>query len=105
MATLLFLDHGSEVFLSNLISAERTPSFFAFVGTLSQPIFCNMPNYGLRDPGTRGSERSEISVNMEVGEVNQSASIDTPHPAPPGMTCDGRRQGVGSGASQESLTS
>ena len=51
----------------------------------------------------RGSERSEILVTMEVGEVNQSASIGTAPPPPPGMICDGEKAGGGIWGHQESL--
>ena len=40
-----------------------------------RPHFGIWQNYGLGDPGRKGSERAEKWGNVEVGEVNPSASI------------------------------
>lgn len=59
IVTLLFLDHGSQIFLfSLLISVSRTPSVSAFVGMLSPSTFWNMPKLWagrLRKEGVRES--------------------------------------------------
>ena len=64
IVTLLFLDHGSQVFLfSLLISVARTPSVSAFTGMLSPSTFWNMAKLWAGRPRKEG-----VRESREVGK-------------------------------------
>lgn len=64
IVTLLFLGHGSQVFLfSLLISVARTPRVSAFIGMLSPSTFWNMPKLWAGRPRKEG-----VRESREVGK-------------------------------------